>query len=96
MSERNGMLARLGMLGMGAVALGALALTVPPAQAASWTAVAVQPARVVVVQPAPPPVIVETPPPPPRAHMVWRPGHWRWNGRRWIWRPGHYRAVAGW
>lgn len=41
--------------------------------------------------PAPAP-IVEAPPPPPGAYYVWRPGHWRWNGVRWVWIRGHYVA----
>lgn len=51
--------------------------------------------RTVVVAPAPPPrVIVEQPPPmpgPPDVY-VWRPGHWQWNGVRYVWVNGVYIA----
>jgi hypothetical protein len=49
-------------------------------------------------------VIVRVAPPPPREErhpgerrgMVWVPGNWDWNGRRYIWRTGHYeRARRG-
>ncbi len=40
----------------------------------------------------PPPPVVEAVPPPPAAYYVWRPGHWRWNGVRWVWIRGHYVA----
>lgn len=49
-------------------------------------------------------VIVQVAPPPPRAErvprprrgMVWVPGHWDWNGRRYVWRAGHWeRARRG-
>ena len=51
-----------------------------------------------VYEPAPGPVpvgpvpapIVEAVPPPPAAAYVWRPGHWRWNGFRYVWIRGHY------
>lgn len=42
------------------------------------------------------------PPPPPRVEYrpvlppypaVWVPGHWRWNGYRYVWIRGHYRRV---
>ncbi len=46
---------------------------------------------------APPPVpgmapapIVERAPPSPSGIYAWRPGHWRWNGFRYVWAPGHY------
>ena len=46
------------------------------------------------------------PAPPPRAHgpapplgprQAWIPGHWRWNGMRYVWRPGRIvdRASGG-
>lgn len=41
---------------------------------------------------APPPPVAEVVPPPPAAYYVWRPGHWRWNGFRWVWIRGHYAA----
>lgn len=53
---------------------------------------------------APPPPQAEVVPAPPvagpGAYWAWRPGFWRWNGRRYIWVPGHYarapRAAAVW
>lgn len=51
-------------------------------------------------QPGPPPNRFP-PPPPPRAEVMpgprrghyWQPGHWRWNGARYIWIGGDW--VAG-
>ncbi len=40
--------------------------------------------------PPPPAPIVEAVPSPPGAYYVWRPGHWRWNGFRYVWIRGHY------
>jgi hypothetical protein len=37
-----------------------------------------------------PPPRVETVPPPPGARMVWEPGHWFWNGHRYVWVDGRY------
>ena len=38
-----------------------------------------------------PPLRQETIPPMPRGgRYVWRPGHWRWDGREYIWIPGEY------
>lgn len=51
------------------------------------------PTVVVERQPAPPPLIVETVPVRPRYAAVWVPGHWRWNGRRYVWIRGHYRPA---
>jgi hypothetical protein len=45
--------------------------------------------------PPPPPLIVERVPPPPAAYLVWIPGHWRWNGVRYVWRRGHYARRLG-
>lgn len=39
--------------------------------------------------PVPPPRYEPPPPPPPR-HMVWEPGHWHWDGVRYVWVQGHY------
>ena len=39
--------------------------------------------------PVPPPRYEPPPPPPPR-HMVWEPGHWHWNGVRYVWVQGRY------
>lgn len=39
----------------------------------------------------------EPAPPPPPPGMIWRPGHWVWNGRRYAWFPGQFvRARRGW
>jgi hypothetical protein len=46
----------------------------------------------VYVRVAPPKVIVENPGP-ARPGYYWDPGHWRWNGARYVWVPGHYVAV---
>ena len=40
--------------------------------------------------PPPPPRYEPPPPPPPPGRMIWRPGHWNWNGVRYVWVPGHY------
>ncbi|MBV9126577.1 MAG: YXWGXW repeat-containing protein [Verrucomicrobia bacterium] len=42
--------------------------------------------------PAPAP-IVERRPIAPFYGAVWVPGHWRWNGHRYVWARGHYRRV---
>jgi hypothetical protein len=39
--------------------------------------------------PVPPPR-VEVVPPPPGGRVVWEPGHWHWDGVRYIWISGHY------
>jgi hypothetical protein len=46
----------------------------------------------IIVQTAPPPLRVEVVPalPGPAAKWFWRPGHWRWNGARYVWVRGHY------
>ena len=52
-------------------------------------------------QPSPPPPTYapippprpEVVPPPPRERMVWEPGHWHWNGYRYIWIGGRYIPV---
>ncbi len=46
--------------------------------------------RVVYVHEPPPPVKIEVKPPKPAPHAVWIPGHWKWNGRRYVWVPGHW------
>ena len=39
-----------------------------------------------VTPPPPPPPAEAVPPPPPGAvPRAWRPGHWRWNGARYVW-----------
>jgi hypothetical protein len=47
-------------------------------------------AQEVIVRVPPPPARVESTPPPPSPYHVWDPGHWRWDGRRYVWVPGHY------
>ncbi len=37
-----------------------------------------------------PPPRAEVVPPPPREHVVWEPGHWHWDGVRYVWIDGHY------
>ena len=37
-----------------------------------------------------PPPRHEVVPPPPGARMIWEPGHWHWNGYRYIWIDGRY------
>jgi hypothetical protein len=58
------------------------------------------PQGVVVVRAAPPAVIAETPGPRPGPAYFWDPGHWRWNGNRYVWIRGHYvlrtRTAARW
>lgn len=39
--------------------------------------------------PVPPPR-VEVVPPPPAARYIWQPGHWHWNGYRYVWIAGRY------
>ena len=47
-----------------------------------------------MAQPYPPPPAdqPEVVPPPPGGALVWRPGHWHWNGVRYVWVHGHYIA----
>ena len=43
---------------------------------------------------SPPPPLVEVRPEAPRLYRAeWAPGHWRWNGHRYVWNRGHYRRV---
>jgi hypothetical protein len=39
--------------------------------------------------PVPPPQ-AEVVPGPPNRHVVWEPGHWHWDGYRYVWIAGHY------
>jgi hypothetical protein len=39
---------------------------------------------------APPPPQFEQVPPPPGERVVWEPGHWHWDGVRYVWIGGHY------
>jgi hypothetical protein len=66
------------------LALGALTGTAGPAAA--------QPAGEVPPLQAEPP-----PPPPPGPRYVWAPGHWHWDGARYVWFHGEYVIRhAGW
>ncbi len=47
----------------------------------------------VTVQTAPPPPQVEVIPVAPSPAHSWVPGHWTWNGARYIWIGGHWRAA---
>jgi hypothetical protein len=40
-----------------------------------------------------PPPRVEVVPPPPGGRVIWQPGHWHWNGYRYIWINGQYVQV---
>jgi hypothetical protein len=40
-----------------------------------------------------PPPRYEPVPPPPGGPMVWQPGHWHWDGYRYVWVGGHYVPV---
>jgi hypothetical protein len=45
-----------------------------------------------------PPLRQEVIPRAPNGRAVWEPGHWDWNGRRYVWLGGHYvdrRAQHG-
>ncbi len=50
-------------------------------------------AGALVVGVAPPAPLVEVVPAPPRLGYVWRPGHWAWNGVRYVWASGVYIAA---
>jgi hypothetical protein len=46
---------------------------------------------------APPPPRYEAVPPPRGQRFAWEPGHWHWNGMRYVWIAGHYvERRAGW
>lgn len=56
---------------------------------------------IAMAQPAPPapppPDRYERVPPPPGGRYVWVPGHWHWNGVRYVWIGGRYVVrEAGW
>ncbi|MBV9201214.1 MAG: YXWGXW repeat-containing protein [Alphaproteobacteria bacterium] len=38
----------------------------------------------------PPPRRAELPPPAPSPQALWKYGHWRWNGQKYVWVPGLY------
>ena len=69
--------------------LGGMALAGPPAQAGVHVGV--------VIPVGPPEPRAEPVPPPPRHyradHVVWQPGHWRWNGRDYVWVSGRYVEI---
>ena len=62
---------------------GCLSAPALPAMAAVGVGVSVQVG-------APPPPIVERIPVAPGPGYFWRPGHWYWNGARYVWRRGGY------
>lgn len=37
-----------------------------------------------------PPLRYEVVPVAPGPQVLWQPGHWNWNGRRYVWFGGHY------
>jgi hypothetical protein len=37
-----------------------------------------------------PPPRYEAVPPSPGPRVLWEPGHWHWNGSRYVWVNGHY------
>jgi hypothetical protein len=46
---------------------------------------------------APPPPRYEVVPGPHGRGTVWEPGHWHWNGMRYVWFDGHYvERRPGW
>jgi hypothetical protein len=62
-------------------------------------------AQEVVIAPAPPPPMIREIPAPlppgrPGDRLVWRHGHWHWDGREWAWQSGYWierpRAGAEW
>ncbi|HTJ62588.1 MAG TPA: hypothetical protein VL899_02160 [Alphaproteobacteria bacterium] len=65
-----------------ALVIGAMTLAAGPSRAAVG----------VVVNIAPPAPMVEAVPVAPVAGYIWRPGHWRWNGVRYVWIRGRYVA----
>lgn len=76
---RRGLLRRLGLGGLAfvAAASGIAAVSTAPAEAQGYP-------------PMPPPLFEPGPPPPPPG-MIWEPGHYRWDGYRYVWIRGHYR-----
>ena len=53
-------------------------------------------AQEIIITREPPPLRQEVIPVLPRERAereVWQPGHWRWNGARYVWVYGHYRPV---
>jgi hypothetical protein len=57
-----------------------------------------QPGVAYVQTPPPAPLAEAVPPPPgPDSAFVWKPGHWRWNGREYVWHAGLWerRERAG-
>ncbi|MCB8877180.1 hypothetical protein [Acidisoma silvae] len=75
---RRGLLRRIGLGGL-ALATGGIAVAslAPVADAQGYP-------------PMPPPPFERRPPPPPPG-MIWEPGHYRWDGYRYVWVGGHFR-----
>jgi WXXGXW repeat (2 copies) len=48
----------------------------------------------------PPAPLAERVPPRPDPNAYWQPGHWAWNGVRWVWTRGYYverpKTAAAW
>ncbi len=76
---RRGLMRQLGLLVVG----GAVAVT-------GLAATGAKPAEAQGYPPLPPPQFERPPPPPPSQGYVWQPGHWRWNGYRYVWFGGRY------
>jgi hypothetical protein len=73
--------------------LPALAQGYPPPPPPGYAPAPPPPPGVVFAPGAPPPVRVEVVPPPPPYAAAWQPGHWRWDGRRYVWFRGRYVRV---
>lgn len=56
------------------------------------SATAMAQSTVVIAPSTPPPVREEMIPPAPSTDVVWRPGHWSWNGTQYVWVTGVYIA----
>jgi hypothetical protein len=69
----------------------ALFLGLFAACAAGMTAAQAQPAPPPLPYgPIPAPRVEVVPVPPPGRRVVWEPGHWHWNGIRYVWIGGRY------
>lgn len=50
---------------------------------------------VVYVQKAPPKPKKEVRSKKPNKTAIWVPGHWKWNGRKYVWKSGHWEVKPG-
>ena len=64
-------------------------MAAPPAATVPAISAAAQNAFVAAPHP-PPPRRAEIPPPAPSPQVLWKYGHWRWNGQQYVWVPGLY------